>query len=221
MLRIVLPVGIAAASTPAAWLLRWTVSASNVVAIAAADIRVTVEIIIVVDVDVIVPAPPAAPAPAAAPERPHHHANAERNRHSRCIVSGRRVVNGWVGIDRRAVHHHRIIRRYIYNLWISLLDHDHTLALDDLRFHLLLLGRFQIAVVLCLLAHSLDGIHDIALLCQERVAQIRGPLYVIRHALYDFGQPGQRLNARIPGLVCDSIGECFVFQPRILCQPLL
>jgi hypothetical protein len=219
MLRIVFPVGISATSAPATWLLRWTVSASYVVAVA--NIRVSVEIIVVIDVDGVVAAPAGAPTPATAPERSHRHPNAEGNRHSCGIVSCGRIVNGRVGVDGRTVNHYRIIRGYVDDLWVGLLDHDHTLALDDFGFHLLLLGRFQIAGVLCLFAHSLDGIHDIALLRQERVAQVRGPLNVIRQALYDVGQPGQRLNARIPGLLCDSIRECFVFQPRILCQPLL
>jgi hypothetical protein len=190
MLRIVLPVGISATSAPAAWLLRWTVSISDIVAVAAANVRVSVEIIVVIDVDGVVAAPAATPTPAAAPERPHRHSNAERNRHSRGIVSRRRIVNGWVRVDGRTVHDYGIIRGNIHHLWVGLLDHDHTLALDDFGFHLLLLGRFQIAVVLCLLAHSLDSIHDIALLRQERVAQVGGPLNVICETLYDFGQPG-------------------------------
>jgi hypothetical protein len=56
MLRIVLPVG---------------VPVTNVVAVAAVNIRVSNEIIIVVDVDVVVPAPSAPPAPTAAPSRSH------------------------------------------------------------------------------------------------------------------------------------------------------
>src|ERR1700756_3021037 len=105
MLRVVLPAGVSAAiSSAASWLIGWAVSAPNVVAVAATDIRVTVKIIVIVNVDVVVPAPAATPAPAAAPERPHHHANTERDCQSSGIVSGRRIVNGRVGIDRRAVH---------------------------------------------------------------------------------------------------------------------
>jgi hypothetical protein len=55
-------------------------------------------------------------------------------------------------------------------LRISLFDNDDRLAFDHLGFHLLLLGRFQVAIVLCLLAHSLNGIHDIALLRKEGIA---------------------------------------------------
>jgi hypothetical protein len=170
MLRIVLPAGISPASAPSARLLRWAVSAPNIVSVASTNIRIAVEIVVIVDIDVVVSAPAGAPAPAASPGRSHHHANAKRNGHSCGIVSRRRIVNGRVGIDRRAIHHDRIIGRYIHNLWISLFDHDYIFALDDLGFDLLLLGGFQIAGVLCLLAHALHGIQHIALLGQEGVA---------------------------------------------------
>src|SRR5262249_12261145 len=142
--------------TAAVWLLRRPISASN--------IRVAVEIVVVVDVNVVV-APAAAPAPTPAPERPHHYAYAKRNRQSRGIVSRRvvRVVDRRVGIDRRSIHHHRIVGRHIHDLWIGLLDHDHTFVFDNFGFNLLLLGRFQIAFVLGLLAHALHGIHHFAL----------------------------------------------------------
>src|SRR6201993_820120 len=190
MLRIVLPAAgsTASASAPATRLLRWTVSVPNVVAVSTANIRVAVEIVVVVDSNVVVAAPAAAPAPSASPRRSHHHANAKRNGQSRGIVSRWRIVNGRVGIDWRSVHHDRIIRRHINDLWIRLLDHDHTLALDDLGFHLLLLGRFQIAGVLCLLAHALHGIHHVALLRQERVAEIGGPLNVVCESLTTSGR---------------------------------
>jgi hypothetical protein len=151
-------------------LLRWAVSAPNIVAVAPTNIRIAVEIVVVVYIDVVISTPAASPPPAASPGRSHHHANAQRNGQSCGIVSRRRIVNGWVGIDWSAVHYDRIIGRYIHNLWISLFDHDYVFALDDLGFDLLLLGGFQIAGVLCLLAHALHGIQHIALLSQERVA---------------------------------------------------
>src|SRR5438046_2809888 len=83
------------------------------------------------------------PPPPTAPERAHHHADTKRNRQPCSVVPWRWVINGRVGIDGRAPDHHGIIGRHIHNLRIGLFDHDHTLALDDLGFHLLLLGRFQ------------------------------------------------------------------------------
>ena len=56
MLRIVLPAGI---------------PVTDVVAVAAVDIRVPNEIIVVVDVDVVVSTPPCPPAPTTTPSRSH------------------------------------------------------------------------------------------------------------------------------------------------------
>ncbi len=201
MLRIVLPAGISPSSAPSPRLLRWAVSAANIVAVAPTNIRVAVKIVVVVYVDVVVAAPAAAPAPATAPERPHHHANAERNRYSRGIVSRWGIVDGWVGINWRTVDHDRIIRRDIHDLRIRLFHDDYAFVLDNPGFDLLLLGGFQIAGVLCLLAHTLDGIHHIGLLRQECIAQIRRPLNIVCEALYHFGQTGQGLNAGIPRLL--------------------
>ena len=158
MLRIVRPVSIAA------------ISATNVVAVSAVDIRVADEIVVVIDVDVVVAAPAGAPAPASPPSRSHGDAKAKGDRHASGVVSRRRIINRRVGINRRAVHDHRVIRRHVHDLGICLFDYDHTLALDDLSLHLLLLARFQIAGVLRLFAHALHGIHHIALLRQESVA---------------------------------------------------
>jgi hypothetical protein len=172
VLGIVLPIIASAAIAASGWLIRG--------AVAAVYVAVAVEIVIVVDRNVVVAAPPAAVTPASAPRCSHGKADSERNRHSRGIVSWRRIVDWGVGIDRWAVDHDRIIRWYIHDLWISLFDHDHTLALDDFGFDLLLFGRFQIAVVLGLLAHALHGIHYIGLLRQECVTQVGRPLNVIR-----------------------------------------
>jgi hypothetical protein len=124
--RVVLPL-IAAAATnrlsrgavaiPANGLIRRPVSTGSVVSIAVAnvvaippsDVRVPVEVVVVIDVDIIVATPAAAPTPTAAPERAHHHANAERDRHSGGVVSGRWIVDWWVRVDWRAVYHDRII----------------------------------------------------------------------------------------------------------------
>jgi hypothetical protein len=222
MLRIVLPVGIPAA-----------IAAPNVVAVAAAailqlgravattDIRVTVEIVVAINRDVVVATPAAAPTPTAAPERPHHHTDAKRNRHPRGVVAPGRIVNGRVGIDRCAVDDHRIVRGHVDDLRVGLLDHDHSFVLNDLGFYLLLLGRFQIPLVLGFFAHALYGIHYVALLRQKCIPQIRRPLNVVCQTLYHVGQSGHGLYAWIPRLLRDSIGEFFVLQILVLLEPLL
>ena len=66
-----------------------------------------------------------------------------------------------------------------------MLNHDDALVLDDFRLHHLLAGGFQRALAFRLLAHALDGIHHIRLLCEKRVAEIRRPLDVVGQALHD------------------------------------
>src|SRR3977135_372798 len=150
MLWIVLPAGrsaeVAASDVVA-------VPAVDIVSIAAVDVRVTVEVIVVINVDLVV-SPACAPTPASSPRSSHSDAEAKGNRHASGVVSRRRIVNGWVRIDRRAIHHHGIIRRHIDNLWVGLFNHDHALAFYNLGLHFLLLARFQIAGVLRLLAHA-------------------------------------------------------------------
>jgi hypothetical protein len=67
----------------------------------------------------------------------------------------------------------------------------------------------------------LHGFHHIALLCQERVAKIGGPLNIVCQTLDHIGQPGKGLDARIPWLLGHGIGQSFVLQPRIFRQVLL
>ena len=104
---------------------------------------------------------------------------------------------------------------------ISLLHNDRGLAFDNPCFHVLLLVGFQIAFVLRLFAHALHGIHYIALLGQEGVAEISRPLNVVRQAIDHVGQGGEGLDACIPRLFRDSIGQRFVLQVLVLLQPLL
>src|SRR5580704_14122530 len=131
MLRVVIPVAavatggkgggpiptIAKASPiayAAAWELRRTV---------AANVRVAIEIVMMVDVDVIA-TPARATTPTTAPECAHHDPNAERQEQAACVVTGRRIVNRWIGVNRRAVHNNRIVGRDVYHLGIGLFDDD-------------------------------------------------------------------------------------------------
>src|SRR5882757_6123151 len=123
------------------------VPAVDIVSIAAVDVRVTIEVIVIINVDLVV-SPACAPTPASSPSRSHSDAEAKGNRHASGVVSRWRIVNGWVRIDWRAIHHHGIIRRHIDNLWVGLFNHDHALAFYNLGLHFLLLARFQIAGVL-------------------------------------------------------------------------
>jgi hypothetical protein len=68
--------------------------------------------------------------------------------------------------------------------------YDYAFAFDNLGFHLLLLIRFQVALVLGLLAHALHSFHHIVLLSQKRVAEIGRPLDVVRKSLHHVGESG-------------------------------
>jgi hypothetical protein len=103
----------------------------------------------------------------------------------------------------------------------SLFDYDDGFAFNDLGFDLLLLGCFQRPLIVSFLAHTLNGVHNIALLRQEGVAEISRPLDVISQPLYHGGQSGQGLDARIPGLFRHCIGKFLILQIRILFEPSL
>jgi hypothetical protein len=106
-------------------------------------------------------------------------------------------------------------------LRIGLLDHDDRLAFHNLRFHFLLLSGFQVACVLRLRAHTLNGIHDVGLLRQKRIAQIGGPLQILGELLQRVGQRGHCLNAGVPVLLLDGLNKRLVLQVLVLLQPLL
>ena len=92
----------------------------------------------------------------------------------------RQADSRWgIGVNRRAVHHHRVIAWNVNDLWIGLLDDDHLFAFHYLCFYLHLLIRFQVALFLRLRAHALDGIHYVILLRQECVAEFGRPLNVV------------------------------------------
>jgi hypothetical protein len=159
MLRIVLPV--IAPSAAASWLVRRAITVVYVVAVAAVYVAVAVEIVIVVNRDVVVATPAAAPAPTSVNGGSNHHSDAKRNRHSRCIISGRRVVDWRIWIRRGAINDYRVIAGNVDDLRIGLLNHNDTLAFHNLRFYLHLFVGFQIPLALGFGAHALHGFHDV------------------------------------------------------------
>ena len=172
MLRVVLPL-ITAANIGA-------VAAANIGAVAAVDIAVADKVVVIVYVDVV-----AAPA-AASPRSPHRPADPERDRACSNNSSRRiwRIVNRRIGIDWRAIDILRRIRRHIDHLRVRLLDDDHSLVLNDLCLNRLLRVGLQGSCALRFLAHSLNGVHYVALLREKSVAQVCRPLNVIRQPLH-------------------------------------
>jgi hypothetical protein len=200
-----------------------TVTALNVVnAVTPANIRVAVEIVIHVYVDVVA-TPTGSPAPAAAPCSTHRNANTERDRARGDYGTRRvsRVIDRRIWINRRAIDNRRVIGRHVNDLWVSLLNHDDSFVFYDLGFDFLLLVRSQSPGSFCLRPHSLNGVHHIALLSQKSITQIGSPLDVIGQTLYNIGQRSHRFYARIPWLFSNCIRQCFVFEARVLGQPLL
>ena len=148
MLRVVLPV-VATAGGPIRYVL---------------PVGVVYVGVVPVDGDIVVAAPAVVVAPAAAPSRTHRNPNSKGNRHARGVIPSWRIGNGRIRIDRRTVHHSRVITRNVNHLWTGLLNHDDLLALDHLGFHFLLLSWFQVPGVFGLFAHPLSRVHNVTLL---------------------------------------------------------
>lgn len=160
MLRIVLPT-IAPTTGSVAPVDIVAIASVYVVPVAPIDVAVAVEIVIVVDRNVVVAAPAAAPAPTSVHGCSNHHSDAKGNRHSRCIISRRRVVDWRVGIHRSAINDYRVIAGNVDDLRIRLLNHNDTLAFHNLCFYLHLFVAFQVSLALGFGAHTLHGFHDV------------------------------------------------------------
>jgi len=70
-------------------------------------------------------------------------------------------------------------------------------------------------------SHPLHGVHHIALLREEGIAEVGRPLDVVAQAFDDVGQPGEPLNGRIPIFLLDGGGEGLALQVGVPGQPLL
>ncbi len=219
MLRVVLP-AVAARAAPRR-LGRDTVAAIYVSAVAAVYVRIAVEIVIVVNGYVIVAAPARAPSPTASPSRSHGDSDSEGNGHARGVISGRRIINRRIRVDRRAVHDGRVVRWDVNHFGIGLLNNDDLLRFHDFGFNFLLFRRFQVAGILGLFPHALDGIHHVRLLSQKGISQVSGPLDIIRQTFDHIGESGHGLDTCVPRLFLHSIDERLVFQIFVFLQPLL
>jgi hypothetical protein len=143
----------------------------------AAGNAIPVEAVVVVDINTAA-APAATPPITAAPPRAHQDSRAKGERGAGRVVTGR-IGDGWIWIGRFTVYSCRLICRHVDNFRIGRFHHHHALVFDYSGFHRLLLGGVQSTFVLCLPAHALNGVHQIALLRQESIAKISGPLQVV------------------------------------------
>jgi hypothetical protein len=68
---------------------------------------------------------------------------------------------------------------------------------------------------------ALHCVHHIRLLCQECVSQVRRPLNISGHTLYNVWKLYQCLYAWVPRLLCHCVRQRFAFQILIVIHPLL
>ena len=124
-----------------------------------------------------------------------------------------------VVVDRgRGIHHRRVVLRHIDDLGVGRLHLDdrvghvdHLLFVDPLDDrvgddHGLFGGGLQSASHLRLGAERLNGLHELALLGQERLPQLNGPRQIIAHLLRHSRDSGQGFHVGIPRLGID-LGE--------------
>ena len=170
--------------------------------------------VVVVDVHLVT-----APVAAARDRGADRHAGTERQQTRRRDVAGRVRVHRRIGgrVGGRAVDRLRDVRRHVDDLRIGRDDLD-DLLLDH---HLLLLRRLELAGLVGLPPHALDGIEHVRLLSEEDVPQLRGPVEVLRHPTEHVGEVRERLDARVPGLRLERLVELLPAQLRTFLDPAL
>ncbi len=142
------------------------VAAVEVVAI---DDRSTVRDVgvVVVDHPMAMPvASPVMPAPPKSSEEADPEADSKSNPRSG-QEDPRHGIPAWIGDDRLAIHEPRIIGRYVDDLRIGRFDNDCV----ALSCYFLLFIAIQVAGLVSLLTHPLDGIRHILLLVGICVAE--------------------------------------------------
>ena len=93
--------------------------------------------------------------------------------------------------------------------------------IDDfsLAHHAHLLVAVQIAGSVGALAQELHAIHHLAFLREKGLAQALRPIQILVHAVQDFRERHQRLDADIPVLVLDRVDRVLAFQAGMLARP--
>ena len=107
--------------------------------------------------------------------------------------------------SRRSVNYRRTIDGNVEEGRIYRLDLDVSPGID----HVIVGVRSQITIAISLLTHSLDGVHDIGPLRQNRIPQRLRPPWVLHHHLQHLGKWQQGQHTGIPRQVIlpDGIGQ--------------
>ncbi len=87
--------------------------------------------------------------------------------------------------------------------------------------HVLLWGALQISRLLRLVAHVLDGVHDVGGLVGVGIAKFGGPRKILIHVGEDAGELAQSFDAGIPILLIDGIAQVFPLEIGILLEETL
>jgi hypothetical protein len=196
-------------------------------------VDVPVKIGIAVDVNVDIPAVPVASSPGIPPGRAQRDASG-KGQCPCCHISVWIIRIGWIGwIGPCTIHHRRVVGWDVHHLRIGRLNPDHSgllrcRLLDDrgwrrgwLDDHRLLFCGLQVALRLRLGAESLDGVHDVLLLRQKRVAQLQSHVELLAHRGQDLGKVHQRLHTWVPTLRLQGLGQGLTFQGLVGLGPTI
>src|SRR6267378_4942942 len=191
----------------------WT-AAVEVVAIdegaAVRDISVVVEVHpVVAPIGV-----PVVPSPTESAEEADPPTNSERNPRADGVEAGG-PEPAWVGDQRRTIDRPRVVFGHVDDPGVCRLDHDRL----ALRGDVFLRRTPEVSSLLRPLAHGLDGVEHRLLLVHVGVAQCRRPGEVLVHVCQDGGKLRDRLDARIPGLLIDRLGQLLPLQIGVLLHP--
>src|SRR5207253_9244118 len=157
---------------------------------------------------------PVVPSPAESTVEADPETDSERNSRAGGVQAGVPEPAG-VCDERRAVDQPRIVGRHVDHLGVCGLDHDRLTLRDDV----FLRGGLEVARLLGSPAHRLHGVEHGLLLVHVCVAQRRRPGEVLVHVRQHGGKLRDRLDARIPGLLIDGLGQLLPIQFGVLLHP--
>src|SRR5467141_3993814 len=124
-------------------------------------------------------------------------------------------IPAWIGHDRLAIHEPRIIGRHVDHLRIGRFDDDGV----ALRCYLLLFIAIQVASLVSLLTHRLDGIRHVLLLVGIGIAKGGSPREVLVHVFKNRGKLCEGLYAGVPGLFVDFFCQLFTLEVGMAFDP--
>ena len=162
---------------------------------------------------------PAEPTERSRGEGVHGDAGAEtKERISDERADGTEDIEAGIGINGLSVGGPGVVLGHVDDFGRRRCDFDVALVFDDL----LLRGVLEIAGCLGAVAHDLDGLHHVLRLVVIGVAEVGGPLEVLRHLVENLRKRGEGLDAGIPrGLGVGAGGDLLWRCSTLHVQPLV